>query len=135
MKSRLFFFSHLSMFAIVGIVGFLVDAGLLTFLVKKCFYNVYRARLISFSLATLITWYLNSRFVFKINHHGSFMVRYGKYMAVQIGGSLTNLLIFTCVIETYQFLESYPIIPLSIGAIFGFVFNFTGARFWVFRSK
>jgi hypothetical protein len=32
-------------------------------------------------------------------------------------------------------LESYPIVPLAVGAIFGLAINFTGVRYWVYSKK
>ncbi len=51
-------------FAVVGAVGFLVDAGVLTALVNGLGANPYAARAVSFPAAVTATWWLNRRWTF-----------------------------------------------------------------------
>ena len=51
-------------FAIVGAIGFLIDAGVLTLLMTRFGFDPYGARTISFTLAVTATWYMNRQWVF-----------------------------------------------------------------------
>jgi len=50
-------------FAVVGGVGFAIDAGVLTLAVRELS-SVYTARAVSFACAVLVTWVLNRLYVF-----------------------------------------------------------------------
>jgi putative flippase GtrA len=60
---------------------------------------------------------------------------YSRYFAIQAVGALLNLAIFSLLIFEHPLLESIPLIPLAIGALFGLLFNYGGARYWVFRGR
>jgi putative flippase GtrA len=123
-------------FGLVGGVGFLVDGGVLTLLAQLGDANLFLARGVSFSLATLATWQLNRRYVFSQDVRASRAagVEYAKYLVVQICGALFNLAVFAGLIISDPAFAGVPIVPLAIGALFGLVINFLGARYWVFRS-
>lgn len=127
----------ISFFIFVGGVGFVIDGGLLTLFTKVYLIDIYFSRLMSFLVAALITWYLNRTLVFKyeVNTAKPKGVEYIRYLLVQIGGALANLLVFTFLIATYPPMKDVLIIPLFIGALFGLTFNFVGANFWVFKMQ
>ena len=124
-------------FAFVGGIGFLVDGGILTVASQVFGVNLYLSRALSFSVATLVTWLLNRSFVFAVatplaEARGR---EYARYLAVQIAGALLNLGVFALLIALYPGLHSVPVVPLAVGALFGMVLNFLGARFWVFSPS
>ncbi len=125
-----------SRFAVIGALGFVVDASILTLLFNVLDYNLYIARLISFSMATLVTWLLNRLYTFHahIPVINSKSKEYGRYLAVQIGGALINLLVFVVVIALLPQLEKIAVIPLAIGALFGLLFNYTCTHYWVYKK-
>ena len=124
-------------FAFVGGIGFLVDASILTLLSQYYGFDIYLARLISFSLATMATWVLNRKVVFRqeVDPDRRKSLEYVRYLLVQTTGGGVNLLIFTLLIMVTPSLKSQPIIPLAVGAIFGLVINFTGTRYWVYSKR
>ena len=124
-------------FSFVGSVGFLVDAGILTLLSQYYGFDIYLGRLISFSSATMTTWVLNRKVVFRqeVDPDRRKSLEYVRYLLVQTTGGGVNLLIFTLLIMAAASLKSQPIIPLAVGAIFGLVINFTGTRYWVYSKK
>lgn len=128
---------RLSRFAVVGGIGFLVDGGLLTLLSQYFRIDIYLSRLMSFSVATLVTWVLNRTFVFKngTSTSGRKSLEYGRYLLVQILGAMTNLLIFTTAIMAHAPMRSVPVIPLAIGAVFGLLVNYFGSHHWVFAKQ
>jgi len=125
------------LFGFVGGIGFIIDASVLTILMKSFGVNLYLSRLISFSLASLSTWLLNRLVTFSKETQGTDIhsTEYFKYITVQVIGALINLLIFSLLLIQFSHLESQPVIPLAIGAIFGLLFNFIGAKTWVYPAK
>lgn len=121
-------------FAWVGIVGFIVDATILTILVTVYDWSSYAARLISFSVAVWVTWFLNRHWTFRARSASGPHARYTKYFTIQAIGALINYGIFAACIYTNQILASYPIIPLGIGSAVAMIFNFGMARMLVFTG-
>lgn len=123
-------------FGLVGAIGFVIDGGILTVLSQRFGVNIYLSRLCSFTMATLGTWILNRTLVFKAQELDAQNKRqeYGKYLLVQIGGALLNLGVFSALIKAVPSLETIPVVPLAIGAVFGMLFNYSGSRYWVFKA-
>lgn len=124
-------------FAVVGAIGFLVDASILTLMSRGVGVDLYLSRVLSFAAATILTWILNRSLVFKVKSTliSKSKSEYGRYLLVQIGGALMNLAVFALVIEFYPLLHEFPVAPLAVGAIFGLMFNYLGSRHWVFKKS
>ena len=119
-------------FLVVGGVGFLVDAALLSWLVMLLQWDPYGARLISFGGAVSVTWYLNRTFTFRQQRSLSRKTEYARYFAVQGIGALINLGVFAAAIMTFPHWGAYPILPLALASAIAMVFNFLGAKFFAF---
>lgn len=128
---------QLATFAIIGSVGFAVDGGVLTYLSVGMGMNVYLSRFISFALACLATWLLNRKYTFRRPNHFPGFSRgreYSRYVIIQTCGALINLGVFTWLIAVNPEFKSIPIVPLAFGSGLALVFNFVGARMWVFQE-
>lgn len=125
-------------FGLVGTVGFIVDAFLLTFLTINLDFTLFSARLVSFTSATFVTWVLNKSFTFpqrkKVNSSER-NKRYFFYLFVQTIGALLNFLVFFTLIKFNPFLKDMPVVPLAIGATVGLVFNFFMSKKFVFVDR
>jgi len=121
-------------FIVVGAVGFVTDALVLTLLASVFGINVYLARVLSFVPATLVTWLLNRSWAFRATAApvDARQREYLKYFVVQTGGVLINFAIFSLLLVLLPALKQYPVIPLAVGSAFGLIVNYTGARLWVF---
>jgi putative flippase GtrA len=122
-------------FAVIGGVGFVVDAAVLTWLVSLQGWGLYSARAVSFTLAVTVTWYLNRRITFAgraTPHRGR---EYGRYLSTQTIGALINLGVYVIVIEALPMLATRPVIPLALGSATALLFNFLAARQLVFNRR
>ena len=61
-------------------------------------------------------------------------VEYLKYLAVQVGGGMLNLLVFMVLLHFFYWMNKLPILPLAIGALFGMSFNYFFSGVWVFGT-
>ena len=126
---------HLIGFAIVGGIGFAMDAGVLTLLSQGLEFNIHGSRLASFLVATLGTWMLNRSFVF--NRDGEPRKKgseYLRYLSVQIVGGLVNLAIFTSLILMAPAWATRPVVPLAVASLCAMVFNYLGSKHLVFAQ-
>jgi putative flippase GtrA len=121
-------------FIVVGGVGFLIDAGVLTLALRYVTPSVYVARSMSFTAAVIATWLLNRTFVFDADADGSMAAEYGRYFVTQVAGALSNLGVFVALIEILPRLAATPVVPLAAGAVLGALVNYAGAALWVFRT-
>ncbi len=124
-------------FFLVGALGFLADAGLLTFFVSEVHINIHAARILSFSCAVFVTWFLNRSFVFHAERGSGGKKKISelvKYFSLQILGACLNIGVFSSLILLYPSLEKTSLIPLCAGSLLAMLFTFTGMKFFVFRT-
>ena len=123
-------------FGVVGGIGFIVDGGMLTLLVRIFGLDIYVSRAASFMVAVFVTWLLNRTFVFQASVSGGEMrgQEYVRYLSVQVIGALLNLGVFVALIHQYPDLRAIPIVPLAAGSAVGMIFNYAGSRYWVFDA-
>jgi putative flippase GtrA len=122
-------------FVVVGAIGFLIDAGILTLLMTGFGLDHYSARAVSFTVAVTFTWYMNRRWVFEKSTASMSGREYSSYLVVQVIGALINLTVFVAVIEFVPRLTSMPVIPLAVGAIAALLFNFGASSRFVFSES
>ncbi len=122
-------------FAIVGIAGFIVDALILTALVRLGNWIPWLARLPSFAAAVLVTWVMNRSFTFGARTVRPRTTRVDAlgYFAIQSIGALINLTLF---VELLPHLANWPLpVTLAIAASAGLAFNFVAANFWLYAKR
>jgi putative flippase GtrA len=122
-------------FAVVGAIGFLIDASILTLLMTGVGLDHYTARAISFTVAVTSTWYLNRRWVFDRQSVKMSGREYATYVIVQIVGAMINLLVFVAAIEFIENLRNIPVIPLAMGAGVALLFNYGASSRFVFDES
>jgi putative flippase GtrA len=122
-------------FVVVGAVGFLIDAGILTLLITGFGLDHYSARAISFTVAVTFTWFMNRRWVFEKSTASMSVREYYSYLFVQAVGALINLTVFVAVIEIVPKLTNIPVIPLAVGASAALLFNFRASSRFVFSES
>ena len=120
-------------FAAIGAIGFVVDGGILTILDSVYDVSLFYARLVSFSAAVTVTWYLNRHLTFASGGRNEAGREWGRYAVVNGIGALLNMGIFFWLIYVYEWLAAWPIVPLAIAAGLALVFNFFASRRIAFR--
>ena len=120
-------------FAVVGGIGFIIDGGLLWFLLT---YGVdtYLARVFSFPIAVIATWWLNRIWTFSSARKASPGKQLNFYLTVQITGALSNYLMYILTVQTFGTDRLVAIIGFVLGSFVGMFINFSGARYVVFRQ-
>jgi putative flippase GtrA len=122
-----------ALFVLAATVGFLLDAGVLTVLVRALAWGPWQGRFVSFPPAVTATWWLNRRFAFRGAGHSDRRVEYAAYWAIQLAGAAVNFAIFGLCLRLAPGLVAYPFVPVAIGGIAAMVFNFLVARATVYR--
>ena len=120
-------------FGVVGAVGFVVDGGLLWFLISLDF-DPYLARAMSFPIAVIVTWTLNRNWTFLETRDISRQGQLRRYFGVQTVGTLTNYAVYSAVIGLFGTAASTIFMAFALGSFIGSFINFLGARTLAFRA-
>ncbi len=120
-------------FVVVGGLGFLVDAGILSTLVHVYAWSHVSARSVSFAAAVTVTWYCNRQWVFSRTEDRA--REYSAYFGVQTIGAVINLGTYALLIAMLPMLARMPVIPLAAGAALALLFNYSGASRWVLGPR
>ena len=121
-------------FLAAGATGFVVDATILATLVHGFGWGDYTARIVSFSGAVTVTWYLNRRFAFAESKTTDRRREYTRYLSVQIIGMLINFLVYSLCIAMSPTMDEWPVLALAAGSAVALLFNFVGSRIFVFTG-
>jgi putative flippase GtrA len=123
------------MFAVVGTLGFFVDAGALLFAYHVLGANLYTGRLLSFVVAATFTWQLNRKVTFRGSAAtDSAFKQWLKFLSTNAVGGLVNLGVYAVLIVRVPFAREHPVVAVACGSIAGLFFNFIAARIVVFRA-
>ena len=121
-------------FCLVGGIGFLIDAGILSLFVHGFGVGPLLSRLVSFPCAMTATWYMNRRVTFSHAVSSSPGQEWFRYALVSMSGNLVNFLVYVVCIRLSQTMYSYPQTALAIAAIVALVFNYLGLSRYAFRK-
>ncbi|TCV97448.1 putative flippase GtrA [Luteibacter rhizovicinus] len=123
------------LFAVGGVIGFVVDAGIAQSLVGLAHWNVYAARVVSFLSAATVTWWWNSRHTFKGRDSGiSPRAEWLHWMGLMAVGALFNNGAYVAVLELIPSLKPWPAVAVAVGSLAGAVANYGLARTLLFRN-
>ena len=121
-------------FAAVGVLGFIVDAGVLTLALRLLGLNLYVGRALSFLVAMTFTWALNRAVTFRSARSASRWSEWGRFGAANSVGGLTNLGVYSVLVATSAVVHRYPILAVGAGSLSGLALNFYLSRTFVFRQ-
>lgn len=122
----------LSGFLLVGSVGFLVDAGLLT-MMAAAGSGPYLGRAVSFPVAVVTTFLLNRHLTFQASGTDKPGLQFVRYLGAQVGGTLLNLAVYVALLASVPAWSNQPWIPLAIGSIAAMALTYLSSRV-IFRA-
>jgi putative flippase GtrA len=124
------------LFAISGVIGFVVDAAIVQFLVREWAVNPYGARLVSFLCAATTTWAFNRKLTFAGKSGGGSRRRQLiRYIVAMAGGFAFNYGAYAACVATFPLVREWPAIGVAAGSIAGAVVNFLTSKYWIFRAS
>ena len=118
-------------FAMVGVLGFTVDASVLYLCLHGHGFGLYSGRLVSYLLAASTTWYLNRTLTFA--DHSPPAGQWARFVATNAVGGLVNYGSYSVIVTLLPAGTLVPLLGVAVGAIAGLGFNFTASRRLVFR--
>jgi putative flippase GtrA len=126
---------EIALFAVGGLIGLLIDAGVVQALVSLAGWNPYLARVLSFLLAATATWWWNRRHTFAARSSGrSAHAEWLHWMGLMIFGAVVNYGVYAACLVAFSALHRWPAIAVAAGSVVAAVVNFAAARGVLFRS-
>ncbi|MFT3904973.1 MAG: GtrA family protein [Steroidobacteraceae bacterium] len=125
-------------FAIAGGIGFLVDAAILTALVRGAHWPALGARILSFLGAVSVTWLINRRLTFgdrRATQPRAMAGEYARYLLTQGAGALLNLGIFATALWLHPPWRAQPVMALALASALAMLFNYCGLASFVFARR
>lgn len=127
-------FRELLLFGVAGVIGFLVDSGVLYLL--KASLGLYYGRLVSFVCAVLTTWIINRQLTFNQRASGlSLAQEFFRYLGLMLGGGVVNYTSYALLVYFVDFVARQPVWGVAVGSCAGMLVNWLLARFFIFRGR
>lgn len=120
-------------FAVVGSIGFFVDAGVLSALLSVSAATPVVARIWSILAAITATWVMNRNLVF--HRTANRRREYLQYVLVQGVGAMLNFVIYVWLIRNHPLFHSHPVLAVAVGAGVVLLINFFLLEKWVYRQR
>jgi putative flippase GtrA len=119
-------------FGLVGVLGFVVDAGVMQALVSLAGWGPVQARAISIPVAVFATWALNRTITFR-DRDAPAMRSLARYIAVSAAGAAVNFVVYTGLVLSSHAMAATPMAALAIASIVALVVNFLGSKHFAFN--
>lgn len=122
------------LFAVGGVIGFLVDASVVQALVGLGGWNPYLARVPSFLAAATVTWWWNRSHTFAHRRTHGVRGEWLRWIAVMAVGGLINYGTYAALVALFPVVRQWPWLGVAGGSVVAALFNFCAARRLVFAG-
>jgi putative flippase GtrA len=123
---------EIALFGLVGVAGFAVDTAVLYLL--RDWLGPLVARVPSFLLAVVTTWWLNRCFTFRERPSGLQAAHeFRRYLALMLSGGAVNYTVFAMLVFLSATVREHPVIGVAAGSITGMGANLLASRLFLFR--
>jgi putative flippase GtrA len=123
------------LFCIGGVIGFVVDAGVLRLLVSLLGMNAYAARLLSFLVAATSTWLWNRHATFSGTRNFGLLGEWSRYLLAMSGGFAVNYSTYALMYAYLPLVKQYPELGVAAGSVAGMAVNWISSRLWIYRQR
>lgn len=122
-------------FGVVGVVGFVVDAGVLT-LGLQAGSGLWLGRVLSYLVAATVTFGLNRAWTFRAADRSRPVARdWGLFLLVNLLGFACNYGTYAALIAGVPLVREIPVLGVAAGSLAGMAGNFLLSRRYVFRDR
>jgi len=124
---------QLALFGVGGVIGFILDAGILQLLVVGLAWDRYSGRLISFLFAATGTWVFNRHYTFHGPRRHTLLWEWVRYVFAMSWGFACNYAAYWALVYFFNVDGPRLIWAVAAGSVAGMGVNFLASRHWVFR--
>lgn len=121
-------------FGVVGVAGFLVDAGVLMLMLWLGL-GPYAGRVVSYLAAASTTFALNRAWTFRnASREGPVASQWGRFVLLNLVGFAANYGTYAALVAGTPLVAAYPVIGVAAGSLAGMFLNFGLSRRYVFGT-
>ncbi|MDB5379997.1 MAG: GtrA family protein [Rubritepida sp.] len=121
-------------FGVVGVAGFLVDAGVLTAMLWLGL-GPYAGRVVSYLAAASTTFALNRAWTFRsASREAPVAAQWRRFVLLNLVGFVANYGTYAALIAGTETVAAHPVIGVAAGSLAGMFINFGLSRRYVFKS-
>ncbi len=121
-------------FGVVGVAGFLVDAGVLTAMLWAGI-GPYAGRVVSYLAAASTTFALNRAWTFRsAARDAPVAAQWGRFVLLNLIGFAANYGTYAALIAGTETVAAHPVIGVAAGSLAGMFLNFGLSRRYVFKA-
>jgi len=121
-------------FGVVGVAGFLVDAGVLTAMIWLGL-GPYAGRVMSYLVAASTTFALNRAWTFRsASREAPVTSQWGRFLLLNLIGFAANYGTYAALVAGTAIVAAHPVIGVAAGSLAGMFINFGLSRRYVFAS-
>ncbi|MCY7369489.1 MAG: GtrA family protein [Polaromonas sp.] len=121
-------------FSLVGVVGFVVDAGLVQVLVSMAGWGPLWARAVALPAAVFATFLLNRHVTFSGSRGSALWPALLRYAAVSAGGASVNFLVYSALVLGFSVADAWLVLPLAVASGLALAVNYLGSKHFAFRQ-
>ena len=125
---------ELILFCVGGVLGFVVDAGVLQLLVPGLAWDRFSARIISFLCAATVTWLFNRNYTFRGTRNHSRLGEWLRYVFAMSGGFACNFATYSALVLAYDIDRQWLVLAVAAGSVAGLGVNYIASRYWIYRK-
>lgn len=118
-------------FGVVGTLGFLVDAGVLT-LMLALGAGPHGGRIVSYLAAASATYALNRAWTFRESARVPVARQWGRFVLLNLVGFAANFGTYAALLATVPLVAAHPVLGVAAGSLAGMFLNFALSRRYVF---
>ena len=123
------------LFAVGGVVGLIIDGGIVQLLVAVAGWNPYLARVFSFLVAATFTWWWSRHYTFATRQSDrSAHAEWLHWMGLMSVGAVINYGVYVLLLMNFAALHRWPAIGAAGGSAVAAFVNFMLARRMLFKS-
>lgn len=132
---RLRLLGEILRFGVVGVAGFIVDAGVLT-LGLRAGIDPWTGRVLSYFAAATVTFSLNRAWTFRTADRSRPLMRdWSVFLLVNLVGFTCNYGTYAALLAGVPLIREVPALGVAAGSLAGMAGNFLLSRRYVFRSR
>ena len=121
-------------FGVVGVAGFLVDAGVLTAMIWLGL-GPYAGRVMSYLVAASTTFAFNRAWTFRsASREAPVASQWGRFLLLNLIGFAANYGTYAALVAGTAIVAAHPVIGVAAGSLAGMFINFGLSRRYVFAS-
>jgi len=124
-----------ALFALGGLIGFVIDGGIAQGLVRLAGWNAYGARAVSFLVAATFTWWWSRHHTFADRESGrDSRSEWLHWIGLMLVGAAFNNGAYVLALHLFPALHAWPAVAVAAGSVSGAAANFLLARAVLFRT-